>query len=145
MPVAIREQVLAAFFQALQQVAGATVERNPNREVTPDMMPALVMLDGGQRRQDESGLARYVVEADVEGYVLAATDAALGAALNDLYARTVVAALADPSLGGLAVDVREGALDVSVVRETGKPAAGFSLTFEIEFFAAPADPFAPAP
>jgi len=143
--IPVREQVLAAFLQALQQVAGAAVERNRNREVAAESMPALVMLDGGQRRQDESGLARYVAEADVEGYVLAATDAALGPALNDLYARTVVAALADPTLGGLAVDVREGALDVSVVRETGKPAAGFSLAFEIEFFAAPANPFAPAP
>ena len=143
--IPIREQVLAAFFARLQGLAGVTVERNRNREVTPEMMPALVLLEGGQRRQDETGLARYVAEADVEGYVLAATDAALGPTLNDLYARAVVAALADPTLGGLAVDVREGALDVMIVRESGKPAAGFSLTFEIEFFAAPADPFAPAP
>jgi hypothetical protein len=145
MPVPIREQVLAAFFTALQQIVGVTVERNRNREVTPEMMPALVMLDGGQRRQDESGLARYVAEADVEGYVLASSDAGLGPALNDLYARTVVAALADHTLGGVAIDVREGALDVMIVREAGKPAAGVSLTFEIEFFAAPADPFVPAP
>ena len=143
--IPVREQVLAAFFARLQALAGVTVERNRNREVTPEMMPALVLLDGGQRRQDESGLARYVAEAEVEGYVLAATDAALGPALNDLYARTVVAALVDPTLGGVAVDVREGALEVLIVRESGKPAAGFSLTFEIEFFAAPADPFAPAP
>ena len=143
--IPVREQVLAAFFAKLQTLAGVAVERNRNREVTPEMMPALVLLEGGQRRQDETGLARYVAEADVEGYVLAATDAALGPTLNDLYARAVVAALADPTLGGLAVDVREGALDVMIVRESGRPAAGFSLTFEIEFFAAPADPFAPAP
>ena len=141
----VREQVLAALLARLQTLPGVTVERNRNREVTPEMMPALVLLDGGQRRQEETGLARYVAEADVEGYVLAATDAALGSTLNDLYARAVAAALADPTLGGLAVDVREGALDVMIVRENGKPAAGFSLTFEIEFFAAPADPFAPAP
>lgn len=143
--IPVREQVLAAFLARLQTLPGVTVERNRNREVTPDMMPAIVLLDGGQRRQDETGLARYVAEPEVEGYVVAATDAALGPALNELYARTVVAALSDPTLGGLAVDVREGALEVMIVRETGKPAAGFSLAFEIEFFAAPADPFAPAP
>ena len=143
--IPVREQVLAAFFARLQGLANVSVERNRNREVAPEMMPALVLLDGSQRRQDESGLARYVAEADVEGYVLAASDAALGPALNDLYARTVIAALADPTLGGVSIDVRGGALDVMIVRESGKPAAGFSLTFEIEFFAAPADPFAPAP
>lgn len=145
MTAPVREQVLAAFFTALQGLAGVTVERNRNREVAPEMMPALVMLDGGQRRQDETGLARYAMQVDVEGYVLAASDSGLGPALNDLYARTVAAALADSTLGGVAVDVREGELDVLIVREAGRPAAGFNLTFEIEFFAAPSDPFAPAP
>ena len=141
----VREQVLAAFLQALQGLAGVTVERNRNRDVTAEMMPALVMLDGGQRRRDESGLARYAMQVDVEGYVLATSDAALGPALDDLYARTVAAGLADHTLAGLAVDVREGELDVLIVRDAGKPAAGFSLAFEIDSFTAPRDPFAPAP
>ena len=146
MPVCIREQVLAAFEARLSTIAGVTVERNRVEPVTA--FPVLVMIDGGQTPSEEnSGLKLYALRVDVEGYVQAGTAAELGPALSDLYAQAVKALMADRTLGGLAIDVREGEMrDPEIDRTQGHgPFAAFSLGFVVDHLTDPNDPYQPAP
>jgi hypothetical protein len=148
MPTPLREQVIAALADRLATLTGVRVERNRDREIEPSMMPMLVIVDGGQSVDEgNSGIRRYVLRLAIEGYVAAATPAGLGLALSDLYARTVELLLADHTLGGIAVDLREGDLaDPVIDREPGhRPIAGFELSIEVEYWTAPGDLTAPAP
>jgi hypothetical protein len=144
MAIPIREQVLAALAARLAaELPDVAVERNRDSAVT--RYPALVIVDGDQTADHSTaGITQYTAQAATEGYAQTSTPAGLGPALNDLYGRTLAASVADPTLGGIAVDVREGEMTVVVERgEGGKPTAGFSLA--IEFFTAPGGPFTAAP
>jgi hypothetical protein len=146
MPIPIRERVLAALAARLvAELPDVAVERN--RDSAVSRYPALVVVDGDQAADHgTAGITQYTAQAVIEGYAQAATPAGLGPVLNDLYGRTLAAAVADPTLGGIAVDVREREMTVVVERgEGGKPTAAFSLAIEIEFFTALGDPFAAAP
>lgn len=135
MPTPIREQVIAAIAARLALLTGVRVERNRDREIEPSMMPMLVLVDGGQSVDEgNSGIRRYVLRLAIEGYVAAPTSAGLGPDLSGLYARTVEQLLADHTLGGLAVDLREGDLaDPVIDREPGhRPIAAFELSVEVE-------------
>lgn len=148
MPTPMREQVFAAAAARLALLAGVRVERNRDREIESSMMPMLVVIDSGQSADDgNSGFRRYVLRLSIEGYVTAAAAAGIGPALSDLYARTVEQLLADHTLGGLAVDLREGDLaDPVIDREPGhRPIAAFELSVEVEYWTAPGDLHAPAP
>ena len=95
---------------------------------------------------DETGATRYRLVVDVEGYVTAASDSALGPAINSLYAELTRLALGDFSLGGTAVDVREGDLDdVYIDPDASRPTGAFSMSFEIDFSTATGDPFTLGP
>ena len=146
MPTSIREQVLAAVAARLGTIGGVTVERNRVEPVTA--FPALVMIDGGHTVTEENaGLKLYASRFDVEGYVQTTTAAELGPSLSDLYAKTVAALMADRTLGGVAIDVREGELrDPEIDRTPGHaPHAAFSLAFEVDYTTRPADPYQPGP
>src|SRR5215467_2451351 len=67
-------------------------------------------LEDGTNRLVEDRLEGRLYELDVvvEGAVDRPTAAALGPALNALYARALAALLVDPTLGGLVCDIREG-------------------------------------
>ena len=146
MPISIREQILAAFLVRLKTIANVTVERNRAEPV--EAFPSLLMIDGGQSVTEENaGIKLHALRLDVEGYVSAAKAADLGPALSDLYGQTVLALMADRTLGDLAIDVREGELrDPEIDRTQGhRPIAAFSLAFEIDYFTDPNDPYEPAP
>ena len=146
MPTSIREQILAAFLAQLQAIANVTAERNRVEPV--EAFPSLLMIDGGQSVTDENaGLKLHVLRVEVEGYVSTATSAELGPALSDLHGQTVLALMADRTLGDLAIDLREGELrDPEIDRTQGhRPFAAFSLAFEIDYFTDPDDPYQPAP
>lgn len=136
----IREQCLAAFATALSAMTGVTVERNRSARVTA--FPSAIVLDGGQTPGTASTqVTVYTLEVAVEGWAAAATDAALGPAISALYGQIVAAALADPTLGGVAVDVREGGMSAPEIdREEGiGPTAAFEIGFEIDFLTAEGD------
>ena len=146
MPTSIREQILAAFFVRLQTIANVTVERNRVEPV--ETFPVLLMIDGGQTVTEENaGIKLHALRVEVEGYVGAATAADLGPPLSDLHGQTVLALMADRTLGDLAIDLREGELrDPEIDRTQGhRPFAAFSLAFEIDYFTDPSDPYQPAP
>jgi len=136
----IREQCLAAFVTALGTMTGVAVERNRTPLVT--RFPSAIVLDGGQSPNTASTqVTFYTLRASVEGWVAASTDGGLGPAISELYGKIVAAALADPTLGGVAIDVREGAMsDPEIDREEGiGPTAAFALDFEIDFLTAEGD------
>ena len=146
MPTSIREQILTAFLVRLQTIANVTVERNRVEPV--ETFPALLMIDGGQSVTEENaGIKLHALRVEVEGYVGAATAADLGPALSDLHGQTVLALMADRTLGDLAIDLREGDLgDPEIDRTQGhRPFAAFSLAFEVDYFTDPNDPYQPAP
>jgi len=149
MSLTMREQVLAAFKTALDEVAtaipGTAVERNRDIEVTS--FPSVVMIDGGHAlSHDTSDAQRYVLGIDVEGYVEASTFAALGPAISALYGAIVQAACVDLQLGGLAVDLEEGDMtDPEISRSEGQGCtAAFSVAFSVEYWTAVGDPFTQA-
>jgi len=146
MPTSIREQILAAFLVRLQTIGNVTVERNRVEPV--EEFPSLLMMDGGQSVTEENaGVKLHSLRVELEGYVSAATSAELGPALSDLHGQTVLALMADRTLGDLAIDLREGEFrDPEIDRTQGhRPFAAFSLAFEIDYFTDPSDPYQPAP
>jgi hypothetical protein len=150
-PTSVRENVLANFFTALQQVPvqlpGTKVLRNYDVEVQE--FPAVVLFDGGHvKLPDVSGVDRHdPLRLDVECYVIAATHDGLAAQIDGLYTTVLAAVLADPKRGGLAVDTRETEMSDPVIeRVEGQGAtAGFVLSFEIEFWTRTNDPTIQAP
>jgi len=146
MPTSIREQILTAFLVRLQTIANVTVERNRVEPV--EAFPSLVMIDGGQSLTEENaGFKLHSLRVEVEGYVSAPTAAELGPALNDLHGQTVLALMADRTLSDQAIDLHEGEFrDPEIDRTQGhSPHAAFSLTFEVDYFTDPSDPYQPAP
>ena len=135
----VRERVLAAFAERLGEKE-SPISRNRDSAVLK--YPALILLEGSQRTDNSlSGRTTYTATVIVEGYVQAATPADLGAAINDLYANTVLRALGDQTLGGLSNDIREGELEINIDAEGSKPMAAFSLSFEIDYWTKPKNPF----
>ena len=147
MATPIREQVLAAFHLAIDTALTPIVERNRSREIPVDVDDFVVVLDGPQfTASDETGLKFYRLTVNVEGYARAATDELVGPAINALYADVVTAAMADHTLGGVSVDVREGDLpNIYIDPESSKPMMVFALAFEIDYFTKEIDPYTIGP
>lgn len=143
-----RERVLAAAFEALQAGCQAAVERNRRSPVGPGEpgvdgqvddpgdCPHLNLVDGGHLPSYENaGLVGYTLRVDIDGAVIADSDALIGPAINDLYGQVLDAMMADVSLGGLCIDVREASFDVRIapVVESSRPFADFTVGLEIDF------------
>jgi hypothetical protein len=148
MSTSIREQILTAFTTVISTdlpiaIPGTDVERNRSRPVPKTSDAFVILYDGAQFIvSDETCATRYTMDVDAEGYVKAATDALIGPAINNLYGELTKAALADHTLGGLAIDVRESNLqDVYIDDESQKPSAAFAVTFNITYSTAGGDPF----
>lgn len=152
----IREQVVSGLFDILTAmttgsptlIQDLSVERVRARPVTVADMPRLVVLEGTQIRDEETGAHKEIVATiPILGFVKAAGDAALGPAINDLYARTVEALEADKTLG-LAFVLWSGEEDFEVEfdeEEGHAPAAAFTLSWEVRYQVAVSDPYsAPA-
>ncbi len=102
------------------------------------MPDSLAPIDGVQTLVADHPTGReYLLAARIDGLVARASAEQLGPALNALYAQTLAAVLADPTLGGLAMDVREG------VSEDTEDTEGASLEIEVsrEPFTAPTAAF----
>lgn len=150
MSLSVREQVLAALFDRLSALKPAAVKevyRNRRKPIADQNLPALVMQDGGQSVPEElAGYTEYLLSAEIEGYVKAASDEDLGPAVSALYAATLAALMADRTLGGLAVDMIEGDVGIDLDRDLGSsPAGAFLLTVSVRFWTKPADPYTVGP
>lgn len=140
----VREQILAAMVAQFEGDAthldGVTIDRM--RDAPVRVRPSLVVLDGPHTAdQSETGAVLYAMDVTIEGHVEAATDAALGPAINDLYGRVLQSIYTDATWGDLAIDTRERSIDVDVGRrDGGGPVGFFSLELEVQFWTAERDP-----
>jgi len=151
LPTPIREQVLAALFQALQAglaadggEAVATIERN--RRPANQVFPAVFQVDAeaGEDVLEETGVDRITATVLLEGQVQAEGDEDIGPAQNLLAARVLRVALANPTLGGVAVNMMRGDVAYTLEREASPPTASFQAELRIEYWTVTGDPFTAA-
>ena len=139
-----REAALAAFFSAISGIAGVTVERNRDRPPEVGELPFLVQFDGGHVvARPETETDNYTLTVEVEITVTAATPAALGPALNTLWADLVKAATASPTLGDVVQEVRHRSLgDPEVLQDENEiPVMSATASFDVDFATLEDDPF----
>lgn len=145
----IREEVIVQFIAAFttgvgDPFVGYTKDRNIDAPV--QKYPTLVFMDGPQTASHESsGVTLYTMAIVVEGYVKSANRDAIGTDLNALYGKIVVAAVADHTLGGYAIDVREIDMDPQIEDEGSEYVGTLSVGFEIDFQTLENDPSTLAP
>jgi hypothetical protein len=145
---AVREQCLSAVRTRLATIPGATVYRNRLDPIAPGAMPAVNLFDGGHNlKATLSGHDEYELRCDVEMYVTAANDAALGAAFSALYSQVVAAVMEDVALGGVAQQILEGDMTDPEfsLDDPSPPLMAASLRFEIEYWTEEGDPETLAP
>jgi hypothetical protein len=143
--VAAREVAITRLMAALGTLTGITVERNRRSQPDAEEAPVMVVYDSGHNASaDSAGLASYEMQVLIEAVVSGPDDASLGPALNDLYARTLAALLADTTLGGAVTDISETSFDVRVatVDDSAAPLAFSTLTMTLSFFTDYGNPFA---
>ncbi len=142
----IREQILVAVETLVAGLLGVTAERNRDTAVTK--FPSVIVLDGPQEEPTYlSGLISYLMVFQLEMYAAGATGKAAGSALNALYGAVVVALTADPTLGGLVVDMTEGPfeeIEIGQAAGQGATIAG-NLQWITTYWTPVGDPFTVAP
>ena len=148
MTASIRSTILSAvagvFAAGVGGVPADQVFRGRARPV--GVFPALCWqaTDDDGADNSSTGLDRYILTLEVEGFVEGATDAAADEAAEALDAAVAHALLANVNLGG-ADDIRAGSASFQPDRLEAKGCnATFSRSFEIEFFTRSGDPFAAA-
>jgi hypothetical protein len=111
-----REQIILAFIAALEVASvgattkptGLTVHRSPLKPVAEDALPAQAVF-WADDPAEEGDLEQmdHMLELVVESRAKAAAGQSPETALDPLYVWAVKAAMADPTLGGLALRVLE--------------------------------------
>ncbi len=142
----IREQALAAIAIKLDAIAAYGFKRNPDRPIEAADVPIIVQLDGASRMAPVqfTGSSRYLGKVAIEIYVKATP---LGPTVNAGAREVVKALLADITLGGVVVDLREvsaGATEILSEQGSGSFALA-AIAFEFDYWTAETDPELPAP
>ena len=145
MPDSRREQVLAKNKTVLAAIpAFAEFERNRPDDWEPESLPFGHQIDGGEEAIDgAAGEDNFVAAVSVVlGGKLRGEEDAF-AMLNRLYAECWKALAADPTLGGLAQDIRLGGLtDPEPVAEEGVGEyAAATMEYSIFYATAEGDPY----
>jgi hypothetical protein len=149
MTATVREQVIAAFVGAFDIDEDAPFEgyaRERNLDHPTGNWPVLVFQDGPQvASHDFAGTVLNTMAVTVEGYLVEDTRAELGPAMNELYGQVVLAAAADHTLGGLAIDIREIGMTPEIDDEGSKYLGVVAVDFEIDYQTLENNPYALAP
>jgi len=146
MPIPVRERVLAAIEAALVTLSGIAFHRNRRSPI--ETIPALLMAEEGHEvaaTLTGATLHRQFVRIDcIAG---GGDDAGAGPALSDLIALVQAAVFADPSLGGIAVDVEEQpSAETDLDREPGHaPHMAIGLRLAITYLTRTGDPYSLGP
>jgi hypothetical protein len=132
-----REQVLAALFAQLETGLPATVRRN---EALPERVPAegfVILRDGDPGEPDVTLNPRtefYQHRVELEAVVTRAPDGSGDAALDALIESIAAALAPDPSLGGLAENLRLGAPETGMLAiEGAAPIVTARLDLTVEY------------
>lgn len=157
MPTSVREQVISAFLAMLGTVAAENVpgtikvyraRRKPlSDDDDADQLPALVMKSGpAGAEQTSAAVTRNIERVTVTAVLKADTDEGLDQALADMWAALQRAVEADPTLGGVAVDVNLADADQSAADGDGIGGVGdVFAAYDVEYWTRPGDPYAFAP
>jgi len=140
-----RGLALDAVGVTLTAIGGLTYFRNLDREPEPAEMNCIIQIDGGHvAKTIYSGTAVKTLAVAVECYVTAAALDDMADAIDDVSGKVIKALIADVSLGGMAIDVRDTEMsDPAILSEDQeKPYAEFTLDFEIDFEHGESDPYA---
>lgn len=136
-----REQVLAALFARLDTELPATVRRN---EALPERVPAaglVILRDGDPGEPDVTLNPRtefYQHRIEIEALVTREVGGSGEAALDELVQATAATLALDPSLGGLAENLRLGPPEVStLVIDGAVPLLSARLLLTVEYLTAP--------
>lgn len=148
---AVRTQIgkaleVAALAIAPELIADpVTVFRNNRRPVNANgVRVSINILTDGLEADDtvSSDATRVTEEFTILGAVLSEDDEAAQDEIDDLYAATVKAVMADTTLGGLVIDVRQAALQTDFADDEGsQPLGQFELTLEIQYETVQGDPY----
>jgi hypothetical protein len=141
----IREQILAAMVAGLESISGPVVARDA---ALPEKVPVgglVILRDNGEVPQAAfSGADQYELRVAIELFA-DTTDATTS--LDALRTAAITTFLADRTVGGLAVDVREGPtseLD-PLHAEGAAPIAARVVEFVVDYWTAEGDPDRIAP
>lgn len=142
----VRAQILAAVEAKLQLVladlAWTTFERNPRERFGDDQLNVIMQIDGGDR--EPAGLTGHVEERWLDlsvGWMVIERAGARAEDLLDAGYSAIVDALLDPAdiqLGGLAVDIRQGAVSDPLIGRSDTGArimGGQSMDFSVRYWA----------
>lgn len=140
----IREQILAYFVTKLGEAgkpAGLTVHRFRTRPIDRDSLPAQVVYPAGRDGGIAEAVSQYSGEGDVTRELTVRVESRIvgeppDQLLDPLYAWAVKQIMADTTLGGLALGVREEATSFDAdEREVvvGACATDFAVTYSTEF------------
>jgi hypothetical protein len=148
-PQDIRENIVSAVAGMLGGIAapaGVTAQRTRTREVAVELCPLLVVHEGDEELLEHAdGVDVVAATLLIEGYVSAATDAALGPAINELRA-AILSALAGGTYPSGVIHTQRGRFSASVEAEDGtQPMAAFEIEWVVAYQVNPSDPYsAPA-
>lgn len=145
----VREEVITRLMAAFVTTTGQPFDgytKLRNADAPTKKLPVLVFQDGAQTaNHDNSGITFYTMAVTVEGSLESTGTEQLGTDLNALYGKIVAAALADHTLGGYSVDIREIDADPTIENEGSKFIGLMSVGFEIDFMTRERDPSTLAP
>jgi hypothetical protein len=135
-----RETIILEVLERLESVPGvALVLRQPNAQ--PSTSNTLTLDDRGQRLIEAGAIHNIYALSLVIGGYLAGQGAPAAAAVNEFYAATVRALMADGAqLGGIAMLVTEGDLQIDTAATDQKFTTFFELAIDIQFTARTHDP-----
>lgn len=121
------------------------VSRNKRRPLNANgVRVAINILTDGLVADDtvSSDATRVIEPFNILGSVRSPDDETAQDEIDDLYAATVKAVMADPTLGDLVIDVRQVALQTEFSNDEGaEPIGQFDLTLEIDYETAQGDPY----
>jgi len=147
-PEACREQIVLAVqakLTAIASVAGLTVDRDREDDVTEAELPILILREGDERPQaDFTAEDAYTLVVQVEGAAKGTTVDAAASAAATLRGKAQAVLFDGTLLGGLARDIRPASepLPPILMLPAQGPAKAFDLSFEIDYATREGDPFA---
>lgn len=155
MPTPIREQINAAIKAlVVGELPNDYVERNRRNpipaewaEITPGEPPRYIVINDGPHKvsQDAFGAKTLEMPVHIHGFVRPDTEGDIGSAMSGLYAEVLSPLLADPTLSGLCVDLKEDAMTPYLDPDSGQPTGGFLLEVVVEYQVNPSNPYLQGP
>lgn len=148
-----RERVAAAIVERLETISPRftngpfTVYRMRRDEVPESELPAVnFVIEGISQEQLSAAHQRNVMRFRIEAAIQRPDDTDLDSALADIAAEIENILAADPTLDGLAVDIRPGEVSQDGDRAAGVGTIGWIVAnFEVEYWTAPGDAYSFAP